>query len=382
MRKNRRILAIAPTPFFSHRGCHVRILGIARALQRAGHEVTLATYAQGEEIPGIPTLRIRSPRRMERLAPGPTLYKPFLDVLLLLRTIGAARKRRPDLLLGFLHEGLAIGRAASRLLGIPLAADLQGSLAGESAEHRFVREGSLPHRWLLRIERNLERNSRGTIFRNPTAPGTGIELEDGVDPRLFRPLCPDPRLRETLGIPPDRRLIVYLGVLSEQQGTSILLRAARLLREDTALHWLVMGYPGVSRWRGEAKDLGIGDRVTFTGAIPYTEVSRYLALGAVAVAPKISRHEGDQKVLCYMSCGLPTVAFDSPVNRRMLGPLGIYPPWPTPEGLAEGIREALELNGAGLRLGVALRARAADRFSWEKAAEPLVEWLDRRTTCA
>ena len=38
-----RVLMIAPTPFFSDRGCHVRILEEARALQRAGAAVTIGT---------------------------------------------------------------------------------------------------------------------------------------------------------------------------------------------------------------------------------------------------------------------------------------------------------------------------------------------------
>ena len=48
-----RILMIAPTPFFAHRGCHVRILEETRALQALGHHVTIYTYHAGENVPGL-----------------------------------------------------------------------------------------------------------------------------------------------------------------------------------------------------------------------------------------------------------------------------------------------------------------------------------------
>ena len=44
-----RILMIAPTSFFSDYGCHVRILGEARVLQRHGHAVKIVTYYKGRK---------------------------------------------------------------------------------------------------------------------------------------------------------------------------------------------------------------------------------------------------------------------------------------------------------------------------------------------
>ena len=45
-----RVLMIAPTSFFADYGCHVRILEEARALQAAGHAVTIATYHNGGPV--------------------------------------------------------------------------------------------------------------------------------------------------------------------------------------------------------------------------------------------------------------------------------------------------------------------------------------------
>ena len=56
--------------------------------------------------------------------------------------------------------------------------------------------------------------------------------------------------------------------------------------------------------------------MTFTGKILYEDAPRYLALGDIATAPKISATEGSGKILNYMALGLPTVAFTMPVSQE------------------------------------------------------------------
>ena len=44
---------IAPTSFFADYGCHVRILEEARTLKKMGHLVTIVTYRNGKDVPGL-----------------------------------------------------------------------------------------------------------------------------------------------------------------------------------------------------------------------------------------------------------------------------------------------------------------------------------------
>ena len=41
---------IAPTPYFSDRGCHVRIYEEAKALKARSHEVVIVTYHLGRDV--------------------------------------------------------------------------------------------------------------------------------------------------------------------------------------------------------------------------------------------------------------------------------------------------------------------------------------------
>jgi glycosyltransferase involved in cell wall biosynthesis len=169
-------------------------------------------------------------------------------------------------------------------------------------------------------------------------------------------------------------VIVYLGLLAEYQGITHLLRAAQTLHErGVEVHWLIMGFPGEERYRTLARWLGLGECVTFTGAIPYEHAARYLALGDIAVSPKLSQSEGNGKLLNYIAMGLPTVAFDTPVSREILGDLGMYAPQGDWSALAIEIEAAVRQPRATEQRGRALRERAINEHSWSQAVEPLLE---------
>jgi glycosyltransferase involved in cell wall biosynthesis len=166
--------------------------------------------------------------------------------------------------------------------------------------------------------------------------------------------------------------VVYLGLLAEYQGISHLLEAARhVLAVEPDVHFLLLGYPGQERYRARAEALGIAARVRLPGRVPYEQAPDYLALGDVAVAPKLSATEGNGKVLNYMAMALPVVAFATPVNRELLGDLGLYAPPAAAAALADRLLEVLRAPAAARARGLALRARAAHLFSWEASAARL-----------
>jgi glycosyltransferase involved in cell wall biosynthesis len=165
--------------------------------------------------------------------------------------------------------------------------------------------------------------------------------------------------------------------LADYQGTDALLKAiARILQQRDDVHFLIMGFPAVEHYRLMAKRLGVSAHTTFTGKIPYQHARNYLALGDVAVAPKMSATEGSGKILNYMAMGLPTVTFGTPVSREYLGNLGIYATPPgDPDSLAEALLEAL-FDDADPQRGAKLRRLAAEAFSWDRAAESILHAYD------
>jgi glycosyltransferase involved in cell wall biosynthesis len=379
-----KVLMVAPTPFFGDRGCHVRILEETRALAALGVEVRVATYHGGLDVAGIPT--IRSPRLpwVPRLPVGFSAHKPYLDLLLLGTAARAARAYRPDVVHGHLHEGAVLATILRWLRRRPAVADLQGSLTGEMVDH-----GTLPARGLLPaasrwIERGVLRGPTRILasssafarelterWRLPTE--RVVSLPDGVHPDVFRPGLPADDLRARLDLT-GKRVVVYLGVLTPYQGVDDLLAAWPLIvRAVPEAHLLLMGYPNDERYRRAVERRSLERSVTVTGRIPYADAPRYLNLGDVAVSPKRSTSEANGKLLNYMACGLPTVAYDGPVAREVLGEAGVLAPLGNTTALAAACASLLADAGERKRRGEALRERAVAEFGWPALAGRLVD---------
>ncbi|HJV67074.1 MAG TPA: glycosyltransferase, partial [Geomonas sp.] len=126
-----KVLVLAPTPYFADRGCHVRILEEARAVNNEGVQLHLVTYHIGRDAGGFPIDRIPKIPWYKKLGAGPSWHKPYLDLLLLFKALKVARDFKPDLIHAHLHEGAFIGAILKRILRIPMLFDCQGSLTGE-----------------------------------------------------------------------------------------------------------------------------------------------------------------------------------------------------------------------------------------------------------
>jgi glycosyltransferase involved in cell wall biosynthesis len=205
---------------------------------------------------------------------------------------------------------------------------------------------------------------------------------DSVNTDTFRPRCATDEadlfaLQEQLGIPHERTIVVYLGLLAEHQGTSLLLHAAReLLNERPELHFLVMGFPNEQHYAQLAGDLGILQHTTFTGRLPYEQAARHLRLADIAVAPKMSTTEGCGKLLNYMAVGLPTIAFRTPISDEYLGAGGSYAEQMDAPSFAAAIRALLDREADWPDISQMLRERAQTRFSWEAAGRQISEIYD------
>jgi len=376
-----RVLVLAPTPFFADRGCHVRIFEEARAAVACGVELRVVTYHIGRDVPGFPIDRIPAIPWYRKLAAGPSWHKPYLDLLLLFKALKVARQFKPQLIHAHLHEGAFIGAILKIILRLPMLFDCQGSLTGEITDHGFVREGSLLQRFFAGIERWINDSadfivtSAGPtvhLLHSQGVPENRVRaLLDGVDTAVFAPY-PKDEIRARLGIPVDAKVVVFLGVLNAYQGVDLLLEAAaRLDAQGARLHFLVMGFPE-EKYREKAQEMGLAEMFTFTGRIPYDQAPLYLCAGDLAVSPKISPTEANGKLFNYLACGLPTVAFDTPVNREILGDAALYATLGDVEELAGAIGRLAGDRELREELAAEGRERAVTLHSWDSRGKELV----------
>ncbi len=392
-----RVFMIAPTSFFSDYGGHIRILEETRVLQDFGHQVVIATYYKGSDLPGLDIRRTAPLPWHTDYDVGSSRHKLAFDALLVAQALWEAMRFRPHVIHGHMHEGALIGGLLARLLRVPLVFDFQGSLTAEMVDHQFLNPDGRAFGLIHRLERIISRYLPQAILTSSIQAACLLQDEFKVDPAIIHPLpdCADTdnfqpnlfsadevrRLRQRLGIPQEAVVVVYLGLLTDYQGIPHLIQAASILRRaGKKIHFLIMGYPNVDHYRLLAEKADVADSVTFTGKIEYRDAPKYLALGDIAAAPKITTSEGSGKLLNYMAMAQPVVAFETPVNREYLADLGEYAPVGDTESLAAAIQRLAQEPQRRSELGQQLRLRAQNHFNWQNAGHQIEKLYYQLTT--
>lgn len=382
------VMMIAPTSFFSDYGGHIRILEETLALRALGHQTTIVTYALGRDLTDINIRRTARLPYRARYEVGSSRHKVAFDALLAWKALRVARQVKPDVIHAHMHEGAMIGAFVSRLLNIPMVFDFQGSLTAEMIDHGFLDPQGKVYPLLHALERRIchaapyiftsSSRAKRLLMREFRVPEQHVvPLPDCVDLSRFDASRYTKQerddLRQHLRIPPERTVVTYLGLLADYQGTHHLIQAAQILKaQRKPVHFLIMGYPNVEKYRELARAFGVSDRVTFTGKVEYEFAPLYLSLGDISVSAKMSATEGSGKVLNYMAMAQPTVAYDSQVHREYLGDWGIYAPSGDVEALAAAIGNLVDQPEWRAEIGRNLQQRADTQFSWSAAARTIV----------
>ena len=372
-----KILHIAPTPFFSDRGCHIRIEGIVNCLRELGYSNTVCTYHHGREVDRIDTVRIKTIKNYTQTEAGPSRYKLWADWKLLWVCVGQAWREKPVAIHAHLHEGLLIAQLVCLILfwrTVPIIGDMQGSLEGELDSHgSFQRFGIIrkPVKW---IEQALMVTADYIICSSSHClekiksefeiPDRKISLvQDGA--KLATPVSKveSDLLREKLAIPLEKTIVIYTGALLDSKGVGKLRAVIKRCATYPELHFLVVGYPTENMIPFIDK-YNLRDHCTLTGQVEFSALSQYLSIADIAIDPKQSdAGEGSGKMLNYMASGLPIAAFETSNNRQFL-PTGTLLAATTAElaDLVKALHESRPLRNQG---GQANLEHFIEHYSWK-----------------
>jgi glycosyltransferase involved in cell wall biosynthesis len=282
-------------------------------------------------------------------------------------------------------NGLA-GLIAARILRRPLFVDCDDY---EAANNRFggVWQRRIVEFWEDRLPLRARAVTVNTHFLEQRCRTIGMDparicyVPNGISAEQLEP--PDRRrvagLHAALGLA-DRPVVLYVGALSEvSHNVGLLLEAfARLAHTNGDAGLLLVG-DGDDRGQLQrrAHDLGIAERVIFTGAVPAAQVPLFLALASCSVDPvgdtDVARGRSPLKIVESMAAGVPVVTGDVGDRAEMLGngQAGILVRPGDAAALAGGIQRVLEDPALRERLTAGAR-RQAPAYHWEQLSRT---WL-------
>lgn len=202
---------------------------------------------------------------------------------------------------------------------------------------------------------------------------------DGADISRFNIGMTQEEARRELGLPLDKKIILYKGHLYERKGAHTLARAALGLPQNSICVFIGGTENDVDAFR---KEFGGHENIFILGNKPRRETPVYQRAADLLVIPNSAKDDvsklytSPMKLFGYMASGVPIVASDLPSLREIINPSLAYFFTPDdPKSLGEVIKYALgEYEEAKKKGRTALAL--AEQYSWQKRAEHILAFMN------
>lgn len=300
-------------------GIHIR--EIIDALRDQGHEVRVVAMV-GEEA-GKGQQKGKKQRKWQGIAdlmPGHVyeLAEIGYNFVAKRNCLAAAREFPPDFVYDR-YNSYSIGAIqAARTLRVPAILEVNAPIAYERAAYGESNPIKFPG-LAVRYERKICARAdhifvvstplKEFLMRERGVPAEKVTvLPNGANPESFRPDLDGSSVREQYKLG-DGLVLGFVGVLRPWHGVDMLLKStAALVGEGRDLRVLIVGDgPIEAELKQLAGELGIADRVAFTGRIPHKEMGKHVAAMDIAVSPRATFYASPMKILEYMAMGLPSI---------------------------------------------------------------------------
>ena len=353
------IVQAAAFPFPSPQGSQVYVQGMARALARIGHRVTVACYAHGigEPDPDYEVVRTPPIPGYDNLRAGPDLVKPLLDLALAARlaaldadVVHAHNYEAPlSAALARLRTRTPIVYCAHNTMGEELHTYFEGRVARGVAR----RVGRLLDRTVPRLADHALAIHHGAV---PVLQGLGCRevtcVPPGVDPHDLRPCAP-------ADLPAVPR-VVYAGNPDAYQDLDVLMKAMRRIPE---VELLMVSASPLDHWEGQGLP-----NARFIQTSDFDEVRSYLASATVAALPRTVCTGYPIKLLNSLGMGLVTVAATGSA-RPLPGVVAV--PNHDADAMAREIRRLVKAPQQCRELGEKAREYVLAHCTWAARAREL-----------
>ena len=198
------------------------------------------------------------------------------------------------------HDWLTMEAATilKEKLGIPMVLTIHST--------EYDRSGWLnPNQWFIDIERKGMEQADRIIAVSHLTKRVIVE-KYGINPDIINVVH---NAVYPIAEGKKQKIVLFLGRLTIQKGAEFFLKAARkVLDNEPDVHFVVAGIGDMlPRLIDQAVDLGISNKVIFTGRLTEDEVKHIYGISSVYVMPSVSEPFGIT-ALEAISAGTPTIA--------------------------------------------------------------------------
>lgn len=339
------ILVIAPTPYFSDRGCHIRIFEELKLIQQLGYQAELVTYPLGRTIGAAHIIRTAALPWYRKTTAGPAISKLWLDLLLIFKARRVIRISKPKFIHAHLHEGMLIAKLARFGKKLPIVLDLQSVLPEELHSYGGIWKWLTPlaaiyERWAVQqADQVLVSSDQAFQALSKRYPQARFELlRDGIG-QIIEPQ-------------PFQYDLVYSGGIGKHKGTDLLLQAIELVKQSKPDLRYLMIAPGYT-------------------SVPYEKLLATLAACRLGIDPKPpTTTEGSGKLLNYMAAGVTPIYFSSASTLALTAGLGVPLATVSADALAAAIESVLN-NPMEPAERQALQQHVSAEHSWSAQRDTL-----------
>jgi len=368
----KRILFLAPQPYFQERGTPIAIDLALKALESEGYEIDLVTYPEGEERSYERVKQHRVPRvpGVYNVPPGFSWKKIVYSFLMFFTAFRLVLSNKYSVVHA-VEEACFIALLLKLVCRVPYVYDMDSSIAQQLVEKKPKLEIFLS---IFDFFEGLAvRHAKAVVAVCPALVDLArrygakrvLLLQDISLLDRFaagKNIC---ILRESFAS--QSPMILYVGNLERYQGIDLLLDGFTLARGrniDVVLA-VVGGRPeDVQSYKEKAAKLGVADTAVFFGPRPVADIGAYLQQSDVLASPRIQGNNTPMKVYTYLDAGKALLATKIQSHTQALDESVACLVEPTEQAVADGIEKLIQDQQYRLQLGAAGHQRAVERHSW------------------
>lgn len=201
---------------------------------------------------------------------------------------------------------------------------------------------------------------------------------DAVDLKIFNNSLSKEGARNKLGLPLNKKIVMYVGHLYKWKGVNTMLMSAK--KFDNNIQFVFVGgtHNDIDSFKKLSKNI---DNVFVLGHKPYKSVPVYLAAADVLVIPntgesKLSKiYTSPMKLFEYMASGRPIVASNLPAIKEILNEdMAEFFEADNVESLVVAITRVLSLEDMGEKIAKRASLRVND-FTWKRRVEGILKFI-------